>query len=245
MQQQLTEEKCIEELNKICHLVKLSKESLKYLMPGWTFDPIRILIFGRSKLGKTTLAMAIFATSFFNIVDNIFVVSPNYAQKTFDGLRCFVDDDNIYDQTESLNVYEEIFNKLTNIHKDNPDSKSLLIVDDVSTDTSTNTGRKGPFAKLVISAPHLNLSIIGIFHQVKTVTGTFRDNADIIIAFEPSSQAEFETLIRDLMPISFTKNYNKNLDILETSWKNGSFISIIRLIRKGTIVLKEFNDALI
>jgi len=115
-------------------------------------------------MGKSTWVVDVIMTRIIQDVNRVFAVCPTFwTQDQLAPLRniqnCFTQDNVSLEVDDS--VFENIFNILS-ISKHIP---TLLFVDDAAADAATNKGNKGAWSKLCLAAPHLNLTIAGVFQR--------------------------------------------------------------------------------
>ena len=161
--------------------------------------PYRLLITGRSTLGKTTLATQVMCHLLLCDVKRIFVCCPTFNMqdtlKEFRNVPGAFTKDNVF-----TNVDEEAFDTISEIIEKTPDIPTLLFVDDSGSERSTNRGSKGSFARLCIAAPHLNLSIVGVFQYMKMVTNQMRYNCEGLVSFIPCSIFDVDYIYQEFNP---------------------------------------------
>jgi hypothetical protein len=188
-----------------------------------------ILFTGRSGMGKTTLAVKVILKRYINVVNQVFAICPTFwVQAPLEPLRkipnCF-NDSNVF-----TNVTEGIFKRVLNLivsNKKRP--KTLLFIDDAAGDFCTNRGNKGSFAKLSIAAPHLNLSIIGIFQQAKTASPSFRNNCEGLVSFVSNRRADVEIICNEFNPLPASNNSPNLVNrAIVQAWKEARFLFVWR-----------------
>jgi hypothetical protein len=196
--------------------------------------PTRLLLTGRSTLGKTTLAVDLILTRFMKNVNRCFACCPTwYQQKTLAPLREIpgaFPKKNVFTRVDD-SVFEHIFQQLTKFP-----CPTLLFVDDAAAEAATNKGNKGSFSRLCLAAPHLQLSIVGCFQRLTQASPAFRDNTEGIISFIPSKLQDVETLCEEFNPCPARK---RSKDIvkraLDYGWRNARFCFIYREAFTGKI----------
>lgn len=142
--------------------------------------PVRLLIYGRSTCGKTTLAVDIICQQLMKGVQRVFAVCPTFWQQP-QLYRLHQIPDCFNDKNVFTTVREAVFTYIFRVCQESPEIPTLLLVDDAAAERCTNVGNKGAFANLCIMSPHLNLSIVGIFQRMKAASPAFRDNCEGII----------------------------------------------------------------
>jgi hypothetical protein len=212
--------------------------------PGVYFKNPRILVLGRSQWGKTTLSVGLIAKIFVPYVDRIIAISPTFfTQPTYAPLRPFVGDGDAHTNEPTDETFNLIQEDVQSYYDSDQSLKTLVVLDDLSADYSTNTGRKGGFGRLILSAPHMGVSIVGIFHQATTVTATFRDNAEVIICFPVQRLEDYRIIDREFNPFNADEPDRRKsfMRIVRTAWREGAYITIIRIPRQQTICLYKFE----
>lgn len=204
--------------------------------------PCRVLLCGRSGLGKTTLSQSIIVQRLLPFVYDVYIACPTFwEQHQLSELRRSkkIKKENVYtDVTE--NTFIEIYEKILK----NGKRQAILYVDDAAAERCTNVGSKGPFARLCIASPHLNLSIIGCFQRITSATVGLRDNCEAFISFVPTKSHDVDTIIEEYNPTpSLNGSANKLGAILNSLWKKYRFVFIHRPIFVGNInFYGEFRD---
>lgn len=160
--------------------------------------PCRLLVCGRSTMGKTTLSVDIICTKLMKQVRRIFVVCPTFWQQpAFARLR------NMEGVFTKKNVFtrvtDEVFDYIYHILTSKP-APTLIIVDDGAAEASTNRGNKGSFARLSISCNHNDTSMVAIFQKLTSATGQLRCNVEGLISFIPSDIASVDIIYKEFNP---------------------------------------------
>jgi hypothetical protein len=208
--------------------------------------PLRFFVIGRSGTGKTTLAFSLYVKYLYRFYDQLYIISPSAFERDpqYSVLMQFTEPDKIYTEV-SHQVLCEVSDRISQSLIENPDLKTMLFIDDCASDPSTNTGRKGPFADMVIRAPHLNLSIIGIFQQPKTASLALRDNAEVIIQLAPTNSNEMKIIKDEFFPIDEDPEKAKILlRRAQLVWNKHGFVTILKPPRRSWHILKNFDMAL-
>lgn len=216
---------------------------VRLLLPNNKDKATRVFITGRSKSGKTHLAVSIMAQYFIERVERFFVICPSFfSQKTFEPIRDFTDDSDVYTERPTDETFEKIRDQILEDLKEDENKMFLLFIDDVSSDNVTNIGRKGIFASLSTEAPHINLSIIALFQQAKACSAAFRNNADDIIIFPPADKDAVKCFEEEFNPFIYDKKRSKDyFQIVSKIWNEGNFIFIHRVAREETKTFKNFD----
>lgn len=203
----------------------------------------RVLINGRSGLGKTHLAVGLVEKFFIPVVDIVFIICPSFfTQKTFKNLRRKVAKENVLAGHPTDKTFEIIKKRILKYRKIDRNYRFLLFIDDVSSDYSTNMGRKGNFASLSANAPHINLSIIACFQQATACSPAYRNNAEHIIVFPPADKSAYDIFVKEFNPYIYDKIKSKLfLEEVSKIWNKGRFVYISRIPRHPTLAFEEFN----
>lgn len=157
--------------------------------------PSRTLICGRSRMGKTTLAVRIINEQLKKSLDRIILVSSSSHQNTYDSIRKFIQRNDIHSNPHKdtfKNIFEDIA-KLVRIAHNNgiPPQRTLILVDDLAGTGLMHNNRKGAFASLSVQTPHWSISLIVISHKPTNTDPDFRNNAENIIIFPPDGEEEY------------------------------------------------------
>lgn len=115
---------------------------------------------------------------------------------------------------------------------------TLLLLDDAAAEYSTNCGNKGAFARLCYTAPHLNLSIVGVFQKLTACSPALRDNTECLVQFIPTRTDDIDILVREFNPrITDMKKDSARYvrDLLKQVWGEGTFVFIHRVPRHGKV----------
>lgn len=196
--------------------------------------PCRLLISGRSTMGKTTLAVDIICNNLMKSVNRCFVVCPTFwSQPSFERLR------KIPNAFNKRNVFttasDEIFNYIWQVIVLKP-ANTLIIVDDCAAEVSTNRGTKGAFARLCISCNHHQTSLIGIFQRMTSASNQLRDNAEGLISFIPSNIDYRDIIYREFNPCpAAAKSFKTVMAALNEAWSTQRFCFIWREAFTGKI----------
>lgn len=198
--------------------------------------PVRLILTGRSTMGKTTLGVDIILKNIISQVGQVFVACPTFWQQSqFAPLR------NITNCFNTRNVFthvtDEVFEKIFKILDHQKGSiKTLLIVDDAAAEGATNKGNKGAFSRLCLASIHLNLTIIGMFQRLTSASPAFRDNAECLVSFTPSKRQDITTIIEEFNPNpAITDNDDNVRRVLNDAWESHRFVFIHRPAFYGNI----------
>lgn len=189
--------------------------------------PCRVIISGRSTMGKTTLAVDLVCKYIMKDVKRCFAVCPTFNQQpTLARLR------NIPYAFPSKHVFtqvnDQVFDYIFQL-QDRDKVPAFLFVDDAAAEASTNKGNKGSFARLCLASPHLNLTIFGCFQRLSACSPAFRDNCEGLISFIPTKTLDVDTIIKEFNPKPANmKNGEIVKKALETAWANARFCFIWR-----------------
>jgi hypothetical protein len=126
-------------------------------------------------------------------------------------------------------IFEMIFQILNREKRNGQFIPTLLIVDDCAAESSLNKGNHGPFGRLSIASPHLNLSICTVVQKMTSCSPLMRENAEGIITFIPSRVGDIDIIVDEFNPCPYIYN-NKRLllKVLERCWKENRFCLIWR-----------------
>lgn len=196
--------------------------------------PCRVILSGRSTMGKTTLAVDIICNNILKDVGRCFAVCPTwYQQPSLKRLRDIphaFPKKNVFSLANDP-VFDFIFKQC-----DNDRIPTFLFVDDSAAESSTNKGNKGSFARLCLASPHLNLSIFGCFQRLTSCSPAFRDNCEGLISFIPSKMLDVNTIIQEFNPCPSNKNTKDIVRAaLTTCWEKARFCFIWREAFTGKI----------
>jgi hypothetical protein len=197
--------------------------------------PYRLGVAGRSTMGKTTLAVDIIRKCLIKDVRRCFAVCPTFwEQPSLAPLRRIKGA--FTKNTVFTRVDDTVFVHIWNELKRRP-APTLLLVDDAAAESATNKGNKGAFSRLCLAAPHLNLSIVGCFQRFTAASPAFRDNAEGLIAFQPSRVGDVKTIVDEYNPCPARKG-NRDLinSVLEQAWRDHMFAFIHR-VKRGPILI--------
>ena len=200
-------------------------------------------------MGKTTLAVDIICTNLLKQVRRCYAACPTFHQQPalarlreakgnpFPKRHIFT--------TVSDDVFEAIFIALNRVR-----APTLLLVDDAAAEAATNKGNKGAFSRLCLAAPHLNLSIVGVFQRLTSASPAFRDNCEGIISFVPTKILDVDVIFKEFNPAPASmKSKNIVFNALSSAWQFSRFCFIWREKFTGHVFYFagfdtriEFND---
>lgn len=167
--------------------------------------PVRLLITGRSTLGKSTLAQQFICQKIMKNVNRCFACCPTFWMQ--DALKPMRDIPNAWSKENVFtDVNDDVFGLICEILEATPQIPTLLFVDDAGSEKSTNRGTKGYFARLCIAAPHLNLTIVGVFQYMKMVTNQMRYNCEALVSFIPCSIFDVKYIYEEFNPCATDPN---------------------------------------
>ncbi len=189
--------------------------------------PVRILISGKGKSGKTTTAVGIVDKVLRYQIDRLIVICPSWSfQEVFDPIRDMVKEERDVFETEKLeseeNPFKTIFKQLVRC-KTNAIRKGCrqlnigLLVDDMSGTGMMHGGRISALSNMAIQARHWNLSIIVLTQQPMSITPGYRDNVDAVIAFPPLRQQDRMWLYNEYNANGLKKE--KFMALVMKAWK--------------------------
>ena len=168
--------------------------------------PHRTLIIGRSRSGKTTLAVSFLASGYIDKFEVVYwFCSTIDDQDTYDCLREYIHEDMVWKDLNDAALQE-----MLDFHNEAERPKALMVIDDQSAQTSLNKGNKGIFAMIVTTAPWLNLSIMCLSHKVTSVSPVFRDNAEHVILLYLGNNAQKKRAVEEF---NYFKHKNVFLDL--------------------------------
>lgn len=210
--------------------------------------PSRLLLTGRSTMGKTTLAVDIICHSLIRKVKRVFAVCPTFWQQpSLARLR------NIKGAFNKTNVFtkvnDEVFEYIYQILITQP-ADTLIFVDDAAAEAATNKGNKGAFARLCISCNHNKTSMVAIFQRLTSATVQLRSNCEGLISFIPSDIASVDVIYKEFNPSPASPQSKEIVQkALLLAWTNARFCFIWREAFTGKIYfhiglkyLIRFND---
>ena len=205
--------------------------------------PFRLIVSGRSTMGKTTLSVDIILAHIIKQVRRCFAACPTFwdqpALARFRSIPGAFTKKTVFTQVDD-NVFEFIYQQL----KRNP-APTLLFVDDAAAEAATNKGNKGAFSRLCLAAPHLNLTIIGCFQRLTAASPAFRDNAEGLISFTPTKLMDVDTIVKEFNPCPAKKNSKEICSkALQYAWDEHMYALIWRM-KRGPVIFYSGLDSVI
>lgn len=205
--------------------------------------PFRLIVTGRSTMGKTTLSVDIILAKILKSVNRCFAVCPTFweqpALKRLRQIPGAFTKKTVFTKVDD-NVFEFIYQQLSR----NP-APTLLFVDDAAAEAATNKGNKGSFSRLCLAAPHLNLTIVGCFQRLTSASPAFRDNAEGLISFVPTKLLDVDTIVKEFNPCPATKNSKDIVSkALQYAW-NESMYALIWRVKRGPVLFYSGLDNII
>lgn len=202
--------------------------------------PFRLIVAGRSTMGKTTLAVDIMLSKLMRSVKRCFAVCPTFwEQPALARLRKIpgaFTKKTVFTRVDD-NVFEYIYVQLKKIP-----GPTLLFVDDAAAEAATNKGNKGSFSRLCLAAPHLNLTIIGCFQRLTSASPALRDNAEGLIAFAPTKILDVDTIVKEFNPCPAKKNSKEIVSkALQYAWDEKMYALIWR-VKRGPVIFYSGLD---
>jgi hypothetical protein len=210
-------------------------------------DAPRILIIGRSGSGKTTLATTLILSDLVDKADAFFIVSPTLSERDpmYSALMQFSTPDFMYKENLTEEIFKHIEKMIEEMLEVEEDARFLILVDDMAAEASTNRGRKGPFADMVIRSKHLHLTIVGLFQQTTTASASLRDNAEFVINFRPTTLDGLDIIRREFSPnIASPHQVENYLKRSELCWADNGFTVLYRQQRAPALVYHNFDRPL-
>lgn len=205
--------------------------------------PFRLIVTGRSTMGKTTLSVDIILAKVIKSVNRCFAVCPTFweqpALKRLRQIPGAFTKKTVFTRVDD-NVFEFIYQQLSR----NP-APTLLFVDDAAAEAATNKGNKGSFSRLCLAAPHLNLTIVGCFQRLTSASPAFRDNAEGLITFVPTKLLDVDTIVKEFNPCPATKNSKDIVSkALQYAWDESMYALIWR-VKRGPVLFYSGLDNII
>lgn len=189
--------------------------------------PIRLNIIGKSRMGKTTLAVRIICQCIMKDVQMCFATCPTFwVQPQLKPLRDIpgaFHKGNVFTQID-----DEVFEKIYQWLEAHPQIPTFLFVDDAAAERATNQGNKGSFSRLCLASPHLNLTIVGVFQRGSSCSPSLRDNSEGIIIFKPTKVHDVKMILDECNPNPELKTFDtcvrKALNLCWSSEERFAFI---------------------
>lgn len=214
-------------------LEMLSRVDMRGEGVGRIKHPCRMIISGKSQMGKTTLMVDIVKNVMMRGVRRCFAVCPTwYQQSTLAPLRRIkyaFPKKRVFTKATEEN-FEKIFN-IIDKERDYDGNRipTLLIVDDCAAEQALNRGNHGAFGRLSIASPHLDLSIFCVVQKMTSASPLLRENTEGVISFIPSRVKDIEILTDEFNPCPFYANNRKILlKVLEECWSQERYCFIWR-----------------
>lgn len=161
--------------------------------------PCRILLIGKPQSGKTTVAVKIISY-LAPQVDRIYVCSPTYdKQPTWD----FVD----HLITRVFSYPDEALYEIDQKVAENPNTRFMLCLDDVSFEKILNEGSKGILSKLAYNGTWMNVTLCGIVHRPTAIGIPLRDAADHVLIFNLTNQKTIKTIAEEFSITGKTRDF--------------------------------------
>ncbi len=187
----------------------------------------RLIVTGRSTMGKTTLAVKIITQCLMKRVQRCYACCPTFYNQ--DALAPLRNIPGAFPRSRVFTrVNDDCFNHIFKQLSDKP-APTLLFVDDAAAESATNKGNKGAFSRLCLAAPHLQLFIVGVFQRLSSASPALRDNAEGVISFRPTRVRDVDILVDEFNAFPARMD-NKMLlrKILDTCWTKARFAFIWR-----------------
>lgn len=152
---------------------------------------------GKSGSGKTTLAINLINEVMRYQIDRMIVVCETFlTQQKFRVLDDLVDKDRDLYTNPDKYTFSKIKKELLQQNdycdaKGIPRIRTLVFVDDLSGLSIVHGGRISAFANWAIQTPHLECSAIVITQQYTSISPSYRDNSNGIIAFPSTKKDDF------------------------------------------------------
>jgi GTPase SAR1 family protein len=183
--------------------------------------PGRVLIAGKSKSGKTTLAVKIILKKYSPKVNRIMFLCPTYHQPAFDPVRHLLKEKrDVFntDDENAIKVIEKQLQEQRNIcdKMGLPPVETLLFIDDMAGKKMMHGNRHSPFANLSLHCNHLHLSIIVLTQQPMGITPSFRENIDCLICYPSLKRTDREWLYNEYNCMMKKKTFIK---LVKQAWK--------------------------
>lgn len=187
----------------------------------------RLIVTGRSTMGKTTLAVKIILSCLMKRVRRCYACCPTFYNQ--DALSPLRDIPGAFPRSHVFTrVNDDCFNAIYRALCAKP-APTLLFVDDAAAEAATNKGNKGAFSRLCLAAPHLQLFIVGVFQRLSSASPALRDNAEGIISFRPTRIRDVDIIVDEFNAFPARMD-NKILlrQILDQCWTKARFAFIWR-----------------
>lgn len=152
-------------------------------------------------------------------INRIIVLCPTFRrQKTFDPIRSFVKEKDIYTQPNNASlkkVMQELEFNLNRADATGVESeKVLVIIDDVAGQSVIQCRRQGPFANFAVQSTHWNVSLFVLTQQPTCCDPNFRDNAEHITYFPSPGECSYNWLKKSYTCLEMNKHDMKEVILL-------------------------------
>lgn len=175
--------------------------------------PSRTMIIGRSRMGKTTIAVKILQ-HLQRHVKFWFFVCPSLDQKVFDPVRhlfrpgCVFTKPSGSSMAQVVTRIEALFQEFRRKGLDEPSIG--LFFDDVSGTSAIHGGGKGMFSNYATRITHLGASMVVIGHKPTDIDPSYRNNAENVVVFPSEAKSDETWLIEN-----FGTNSDPRINIRE------------------------------
>jgi hypothetical protein len=186
--------------------------------------PTRILVIGRSQMGKTTLSVQVVLNRFPDM-DRYIAICPSFhSQSTFDPIRHLFRHDDVYENPKA-DIFKKIFNDIKAfntfaISKGRRRPNTFILLDDMTGNNIIHGSGKGTFAQFACQVTHFKASLMVISHDPKRVDPNFRKNAENFIIFPSESKYDTAWLEESFNSRVFSLHHDFN-DIVYQAWTGG------------------------
>jgi hypothetical protein len=183
--------------------------------------PGRDMFTGKTKSGKTTLAVEITLKKFVPVVDRIIFLCPTGSQEAFAPLWPYINRKrDVFDPNDE-GVIKTISRQLDSQKKvasemNLPHINTLIFIDDMAGKKILHGNRHSDFADLSLRCNHSHTSIILLTQQPKGITPTFRESLDGLICFPSLKRADREWLFDEYNCMIKKKTFIK---LVKQAWK--------------------------
>ena len=201
-----------------------------------------LLIIGRPKQGKTSLAISLMTQSEPKIYKkthhhNLIVMPSNsihsLKKNPFKGLP----EENFYDELD-IPTMESIHSRIDEWSKE--DEKTLLLIDDQTASLKSSKYVEDMLKKLVYNRRHLKLNIIMTVQSFINVPLDLRKNIQNMILFKPSKK-EFQLVFDELME----QKKNKALEVMKLTYDDSTKHNFLFLHIESQRMFKNFDEIII
>lgn len=184
--------------------------------------PSRVFICGMSEGGKTTEAIRVIDQVMGSTCDRFVAICPTYwSQSKFRVLDKWIKSKSDIIVKPRKGLFTQLYDNLKDIHdsrvaKGKNPPHTILFIDDLAGTPFVQNRGMGDFSNLVIQTPHIMTSIVSIFQQPKMADYTLRANANVIVSFPSTREADMEWLLSEYKHPALSKNDFK--DIVNGAW---------------------------